>query len=562
MTDDLANDVIEQFEQLNSDRVTWLEHWQRIANYVLPNRNDYIVQKTPGQRRNQWIYDSTPVWANEMFAAGIHDIATSQTLPWFSLRTDDDRLNAKQNVRLWLDDTSQRMLNVYNSERHNFSSMAHEMYLDLGCIGTGVMAQLESARSGILFSTRHLKECVIAENEEGRVDTLIRKWTYTAKQAVQAWGEAAGKDVMKAAEETPQRPFTFLHRARPRLTRDPSRADAKNKPWESAYVCQDSRHTIHEGGFNEFPYHVPRWSKVSGEIYGRGPGVMMLADVQMLNEMVRTVLKGAQKVVDPPLQLPDDGFLVPIKTTPGSLNFYRAGTRDRIEPIETRGDTRLGIEMLNSLRTQIMRGWYVDMLLMPTDPNDPASAGKGVTATYTLHQRDQHMRLLSGIWARMRSEFLGTLIDRTFGIMMRQSIARKFGPGTMLLPPPEELHGRPLRVEYVSPIAIAQRTSQLDGIGRLVQTAQLLGTADPNAPRVLDAEAIMRIAARDLNTPAAALKTKEQMQAEREQEAQAQAELNAHTQALAQAKALRDGASGLQSLSAAVGGVPTQEVAA
>ena len=80
----------------------------------------------------------------------------------------------------------------------------------------------------------------------------------------------------------------------------------------------------------EFPFVVPRYLKASNEIYGitYNDGV---ANVKMLNEMSKTTIKAAQKQVDPPL-VPDDGFL-PVRTVPGGLNFYRSGTRDRIEPL-------------------------------------------------------------------------------------------------------------------------------------------------------------------------------------------------------------------------------------
>ena len=150
--------------------------------------------------------------------------------------------------------------------------------------------------------------------------------------------------------------------------------DAKHKPFESVYVCLTDKTQLGVSGFDEFPYLVPRLSKIAGEVYGRGLGMIALPDIKMLNEMVRTVLKSAQKIVDPPLMMPDDGFLMPIKTVPGGINYYRAGTRDRIEPIQTDGQVNLGIELLNSLRNQILETFNVDWLRLPTDPNNPASA--------------------------------------------------------------------------------------------------------------------------------------------------------------------------------------------
>jgi hypothetical protein len=548
MPNDLAREVIRTWERLNTDRGPWLEHWQECSNYMLPGRSDYIAERTPGMKLMQHVYDGTPIWANDQFAAGMHSMLTSPTLPWFGMKAQEDRLNEIDAVARWLDDTSNAMYSVFNGTKHNFAAQSHEFYLDLGNIGTGIMAVLESPASGILFSTRHLKECVIAENDEDRVDTLTRRWNWTARQAFAKWGPAAGEKVAKAVETNPDQTFTFLHEVKPRRDRNVMRNDRRNKPFRSVYVCLSDTTVIDEGGFDEFPYLAARFSKRSGEVYGRGPGMTALPDVKMLNEMVKTTLKSAQKIVDPPLMVPDDGFLVPVKTVPGSLNYFRPGTRDRIEPIQTHGDPKLGLDMINALRQQITRAFYVDMLLMPTDPADPASAGKGVTATFTLRQRDQHFQQLSPMLARLSSEFLGPLIDRTFAIMWRQSVARRFGPGSPLTPPPPQLAGAALRVEYLSPIAVAQRTSQLDVVARLIQTAQALGTVDQAAPKVLDADAILRLTARDLHAPAIALKSPEQVQAERQAEQQAQAAMMQEQQLGTVAKAAKDGSAAIGNL--------------
>lgn len=244
----------------------------------------------------------------------------------------------------------------------------------------------------------------------------------------------------------------------------------------------------------------------------------------MLYEFKKLLLKGAQKVVDPPLMLPDDGFVVPIRTTPGGLNYYRAGTRptDRIAAIETKGNIQLGIEIFNGLITGINRGFYVDYLRLPSDPSDPGASGKGVTATWVLQQRDEKMRLLSPMLSRLQSEFLDPLISRTFAILWRKSALLGFGPGSPFPPPPPELRGEPWHVEYLSPIAIAQASSTLDAIKRLMQTQLELKQIDPMTPTVLDGEAIMRLEAQNLNAPAAALKSPERMLAEQQKAAQMQ----------------------------------------
>ena len=43
--------------------------------------------------------------------------------------------------------------------------------------------------------------------------------------------------------------------------------------------------------------------------------------------MVENSLKAAAKQIDPPLLIPDDGMLAPIRMSPGSINCYRSGSK-------------------------------------------------------------------------------------------------------------------------------------------------------------------------------------------------------------------------------------------
>ena len=525
MADNLAREVIHDWEEGDGERGTWLSHWQDIGNHLLPNRADYITQRAPGAKRMQWIYDSAPLTALDESASGLHSYLTSPYLPWFALHADDDRRNRIQRVRDWFDRAGAVMYLLFNGPRHNFASQSYETYLDLLSVGTAVMSVLDSQKSGVLFSTRHLRECVLFENDEDRIDKLCRKWEFTGKQAWQKFGDKAGEAALKAyAANDNQRKFTYFHRVQPRVRRDRQRNDRRNMAFESVYARAEDQAVVDEAGFQEFPYLAARFAKASGEIYGRGPGVLQLPDIKMLYEFKKLLLKGAQKVVDPPLMLPDDGFVVPIRTTPGGLNYYRAGTRptDRIAAIETKGNIQLGIEIFNGLITGINRGFYVDYLRLPSDPSDPGASGKGVTATWVLQQRDEKMRLLSPMLSRLQSEFLDPLISRTFAILWRKSALLGFGPGSPFPPPPPELRGEPWHVEYLSPIAIAQASSTLDAIKRLMQTQLELKQIDPMTPTVLDGEAIMRLEAQNLNAPAAALKSPERMLAEQQKAAQMQ----------------------------------------
>lgn len=558
MADNKAKAVIQHWERLDGDRGSTLSHWQQVTRYTHPDRADYTTQRSPGARRMEWVFDSYPIWAREQFSAGCHSFLTSSTVPWFALRADDDRVNNISRVKAWFDAAAIAMFAVYSSGRYTFGTASHELYDDFGDIGNGCMAVLEGKTGMPTFSTRHMRECCWEEDSEDRVNTNVRRWQWTAGQARDAWegkpGWNACEKVIKAlADDKVNEKFWFLHRATPRLKRDPQRADKLHMAFESRWVCEADMALIDEGGYREFPYLCPRVSKATGERYGRGPGTTALPDIKMLNELAKLVVKAAQKIIDPPLELPDDGYIVPIRTVPGSLNFRRPGLRpdDRINAIETKGNLPIGHEMQEALRTGIGRSFYVDLLHMPSDPQDPGSEGKGSTATYWMQRREKEMMSLSPFLSRMQGEYSDPLNDRVFNILWRVSAKMKFGPGSPFPPPPAELSGQRLRTEYVSPMALAQRSTEMDGLDRLIARQAQLRQLDPQSPLILDIEYIMRRTQMDTNSPSLALRAPEVIQAEVQQKAEAEQALNNSGTLAAGAKALKDGGAGAASLAQA-----------
>lgn len=497
--------LIKRFDRLRSDSQTFRSHWQEVADLVLPSR-DFTVERSPGQKRNNKIFDATAPWANEQFAGGLHGLLTSPGLKWFSLRTRADELNRIAAVKEWLEDCERRMYAVFNAPDYNFNPSMGEVYLDTGGFGNGVMFIGEKPKS-LSFQARPLGENYIAENDDGRVDTNFRHFRYTARQCVQAFGAAnVHEDVLKKLEVDPDHQFEVLHAVYPNSDLDTGRSQTKrNMPWRSHYVLLQQKHSLNVSGFREFPYVVARWMKVAGEVWARGPGMVLLPDIRMLNEMMRTTIRSAQKRVDPPLQLPDDGFLGPVRMAPSALNYYRSGTQDRIEPIETRGSPELGLEVIESVRRSVTRGWYVDLMNMPEDKYE----GSRVSATWTIQRRQEKMRVIAPMLSRMQTEFLGPLIDRVFSIMQRQKA---------FLPPPPELTDQIIDIDYVSPIAKAQRAQEAESIINLFQLLMPLAQTDPAAMAVVNTEEVARYGQDLYGAPTRILRSREEMQQRREQE--------------------------------------------
>ena len=500
---DLTKTIMARFDRLKTGRQNWETHWQEVADYMQPRKADVTRTRSKGDKRTELVFDSSPIQAVELLAASLHGMLTNPSTPWFSLRYKDEGLDSDDEAKLWLEGVTETMYTAFN--RSNFQQEIFELYHDLITFGTAAMFIEEDQSDLLKFSTRHINEIYITENDKGRIDTVYRKFKITLRAAAQQFGTNLSEEAKKKVDKDPFDEIDILHAVYPRIEFNPAKKDKQNMEFESVYLEYKNGNELSVGGFVEFPFVVPRYLKASHEIYGRSPAMTALPDVKMLNEMSKTTIKAAQKQVDPPLLVPDDGFLLPVRTVPGGLNFYRSGTRDRIEPLNIGANNPLGLNMEEQRRTAIRNVFYVDQLMLQQGPQ--------MTATEVIQRNEEKMRLLGPVLGRLQSELLKPMIDRCFAILLRNN---QFAQA------PEFLSGQDIEIEYVSPLAKAQKGTELSSITRAIE---ILGSLANVAPvfDYINFDALVKHVADLVGVPQKVLKLQSQVNAEREAQA-AQAE--------------------------------------
>ena len=497
---DLTKTIMARFDRLKTGRQNWETHWQEVADYMQPRKADVTKTRSRGDKRTELIFDSSPIQAVELLAASLHGMLTNPSTPWFSLRYKDEGLDADDEAKLWLEGVTETMYTAFN--RSNFQQEIFELYHDLITFGTAAMFIEEDQTDLLKFSTRHINEIYVTENDKGRIDTVYRKFKITLRAAAQQFGEGLSEEAKRRVDKDPFDEIDILHAVYPRQDFNPTKKDKQNMEFESVYVEYKNGNELSVGGFVEFPFVVPRYLKASHEIYGRSPAMTALPDVKMLNEMSKTTIKAAQKQVDPPLLVPDDGFLLPVRTVPGGLNFYRSGTRDRIEPLNIGANNPLGLNMEEQRRNAIREVFYVNQLMLQQGPQ--------MTATEVIQRNEEKMRLLGPVLGRLQSELLKPMIDRCFAILLRNN---QFAQA------PEFLSGQDIEIEYVSPLAKAQKGTELTSITRAIE---ILGSLANVAPvfDYINFDALVKHVADLVGVPQKVLKLQSQVNAEREQQAQ------------------------------------------
>ena len=201
-------------------------------------------------------------------------------------------------AKLWLENATEVMYTAFN--RSNFQQEIFELYHDLITFGTAAMFIQEDNEDILKFSTRHINEIFIAEDDKGGIDTVYRKFKLSVRAAIQQFGNKVSTDIQAQAKKDPYNEVEILHVVYPRSDFNPNLKDTDNMPFESVYIEMKNGNELSVSGFQEFPFVVPRYLKASHEIYGRSPAMTALPDVKMLNEMSKTTIKAAQKQVGPP----------------------------------------------------------------------------------------------------------------------------------------------------------------------------------------------------------------------------------------------------------------------
>ena len=527
--DQRAAVLMKRFGSLKTYRSNWESHWQEIGDFVAPNKGNITKKRTHGDKNTERIFDGTAQFAAELMASSMHGMLTNSGTPWFSLRYTDDEFETDDTAKEWLEAATDKM--YVEIGRSNFHEAINELYFDLVTFGTAVMFVDTDKEGTLRFSTRHISECYVSEDEFGRVDTVFREFKMPARAAVAQFGEEnITQRLLKKSQDDPYDMVELLHVVMPRYERDTVKIDAKNKPVASIYLDPGDKKIISESGFDEFPYMVPRFRKASYENgYGRSPAMTALADIKMLNEMSKAVIQAAQLQIHPPLLVPDDGFILPVRTVPGGLNFYRSGTRDRIEPLNIGANNPLGENQLEQRRTAIRAAFYVDQLVTGNRP--------GMTATEVIQKSTEKMRILAPLTGRLQSELLRPLIDRIFNL-----ITKKKG----FAPAPETMAGNEIDIEYVSPLAKAQRQGDIQASLELFQFLAPLMQVDPNVVDFLDVDGLAKHIIKTTGVPASVVRGAEEVAAIREQKQQMQAQMAQDQRTAMLAKAAGEGAPGLR----------------
>lgn len=465
-----------RFRDLQQEAEKWRLLWQDLQAYIDPARGRFLDKPNSGEKLNhQKLLDNTPTRANTTLASGMLSGLTSPSRPWFKLGLSDPDLNRFAPARNWLDDVQERMMAVFS--KSNIYNSLHAVYQELGQFNTAAMMLLEDFENVIRARTFTAGEYYLGSGHDLRINTFAREIWMTIGQMKEQFGydnlSASSKKLYDNNQLYEWR--KVYHMIEPNDGRQPGKKDAQNMPFRSVYWeegAEDDKF-LRVSGYEEFPVFAPRWDVVSSDIYSRnGPGAHALGDCKGLMKSRKDYFMILDKIADPPLNAPASlQTKGGVNFLPGGVNYVGDGMENtKVEPAYTIAPRLQEITLdIQDLRNAIKETFFVDMFLMLANTDR-----RQITAREVAERHEEKLLMLGPVLERLESELLDPLIGRTFNVMLRAGL---------LPPPPQELQGRNLKVEYISMLAQAQK---MVGTTTVEQLSAYVGSLTAVVPEVID----------------------------------------------------------------------------
>lgn len=532
---DLTEKLMMRFNKrmvgLKAEYSTFEAHHRELAEYVLPRIGRWLTSDTnKGGKKNGKIIDNTGKMALGVLASGMMSGLTSPARPWFNLAHPDPDMQERKGVKMWNETVKQRMNAVFS--RSNLYDSLPRLYSELGTFGQGPIGLFDDDISVIHTQNFTQGEYWIANDFRGIVNTFAREFRLTVAQVIEQYGIENVSQTVKGLYDNGSYDswVDLYHLVEPNIGRDIDKADSINKPFRA--VCWEkssSKKVLSFQGFDEFPIFCPRWDVNSGDVYASScPAMDALGDIKQLQLHEKRASEAVEKMVRPSMvaspemrnkhksQLP--GGVTYSSFVNGKPGFQEAYKVDfRINELE---------EKSAQIRSRINKAFYADLFLMMS-----GSDRRQITAREVEERHEEKLLMLGPVLERLNKELLDPLITRTFNIMWRKGL---------IPPPPPELQGAEMKIEYISVLHQAQRSVGVSAVDRLMGFASNVIALNPSSRHKINFDQTIDEYGLMLGTAPSLIRSDEEANALAQAEADAQQQQQRAVMGMNAVKAVKD----------------------
>lgn len=378
----------------------WPNAWRQVMN----------SEQSEGEQNTLDLYDSTALMAAFTLTSGLFSFLMPAGSFWFGFVAQDPKLNEDQNLLKWMSMAS----SATHKEiwRSNFQREMFKTIRSMVVFGTGIIS-VELIGKDLVFQSHHVGFMSFDENNRGEIDTVYRQIYYTTRQAVQEFGiNIKSKSVQKAIKAKKwDEKFEFVHVTEPNKIFDDTKLGKTNKKVRSVYIMIKDKVVVKRGGFDDLPYLVARFSMVPGEIMGRGPAMELLPEIKMLNRMKASFIEAAEKAVNPPLMVEDDGVVGQPATGPNDMIYVRAGAQFP-QALDTGTNLQLNAEIIRDQQLVVKEGFLINRF-------SSLEGLKNMTLGEAVIRKEDDLSIVAPQVTPLQKETLDPLLSRSLSLLVK-----------------------------------------------------------------------------------------------------------------------------------------------
>lgn len=465
--EEFARMLVKEYDYLDTMSGHWNKTYEQVAARIWPEYAGFAQMhhtvRTPGVQKTTELIDASGAIALQRFAAVVNSLLTPESQRWHLLGPSDKTLKRHRSVREYFEAWTDILFEYRYASIANFTGQKAIGYMALGAFGTDILYtdRLDFfGQRGIRYKTVPVFHTVMKENHQGVVDTVYRKFFFTARQAVQKFGEAMLPDKIvrdSKDQKKSEHPHWFIHCVGPREDYQEGRFDTKGMRYAETYVTVEDPRVVQEAGYHVFPYSVGRYIQAPGEGRGRSPAMLALPSLKTLNEQKKTMLKQGHKAVDPVMLIADDGVMDTASIRPGA--FISGGmTADGRPLVGTLpvGQISVGHEMMAMEKEIINDAFLVSLFQILVETPQ-------MTATEVV-ERTREKGILLAPTIGQQNVTLGQQIEREIDVLAAQGI----GPE---MPPILREAAGEYKIEFDSPLTRMAKAGEASGFMQTVDWA-------------------------------------------------------------------------------------------
>lgn len=473
--------VLRRYSEMDNEAQSWMTHWKEINGFLMPRSGRFFTSdRNNGDRRHNNIYDSTGTRSVRVLGAGMMSGATSPARPWFRLATSDQELMKSEAVQQWLFDVRRVMLHIFQTS-NNYRSL-HSKYEECGTFGTAASIIMDDFDTVIHDYGMTIGEYRLSTDYRGDVDAMSRRFEKTVGQLVKEFGyNNCSITVQNLYDRGSYETWVpVIHLIEGREKYNMQSRESRHMPFQSVYIEEGARigKTLRNSGFKNFRVLAPRWNLTPGNTYGEGQGMEALGDVKQLQHEQLRKAQGIDYHTNPPVQVPASMKNRDVDRLPGGISYYDglSGPQGAIRnafDVNIRLDHLLGD--IQDVRQRINQSFFTDMFLMIAN----SQGGPQQTATEVAEKHEEKMLMLGPVLENLHHEELRPRVQMCFERALETDL---------LPPPPPELDGQELNIEFVSVLAQAQRMVSAGGTDRFVMALGNMATIKPDVVDKFDSD--------------------------------------------------------------------------